>query len=158
MTEKVQSSMLSNFTKYIKDVLAGSKKSWSVKLLSCISFVCVCVCVNFMVWILNFWTRYNWGPVLCLVAQSCPTLSDPMDCTPPASSVHGVLQARIQEGLPCPPPGDLPNPGVELRSPAFQADSLPTVPPGKPKNYGVGSLSLLQGIDQGIELGNWDPR
>ena len=44
MTEKVQSSMLSNFTKYIKDVLAGSKKSWSVKLLSCISFVCVCVC------------------------------------------------------------------------------------------------------------------
>ena len=92
--------------------------------------------------------------MLCLVAQSCPTLSDPMDCTPPASSVHGVLQARIQEGLPCPPPGDLPNPGVELRSPALQTDSLPTVPPGKPKNYGVGSLSLLQGIDQGIELGN----
>ena len=41
---------------------------------------------------------------------------------------------------------DLPNPGIELRSPALQADSLPSEPPGKPKNTGVGSLSLLQGI------------
>ena len=49
-------------------------------------------------------------------------------------------------GLPCPPPGDLPNPGIEPRSPALQADSLPSEPPGKPKNTGVGSLSLLQGI------------
>ena len=32
--------MLSNFTKYIKDILAGSKKSWLVKLLNCISFFC----------------------------------------------------------------------------------------------------------------------
>ena len=42
--------------------------------------------------------------------------------------------------------GNLPNPGVELRSPALQADSLPSEPPGKPKNTGEGSLSLLQGI------------
>ena len=35
--------------------------------------------------------------VLCLVAQSCPTLCDPMDCTPPGSSVHGILQVRILE-------------------------------------------------------------
>ena len=48
-------------------------------------------------------------------------------------------------GLPCPPPGDLPNPGIEPRSPELQADSLPPEPPGKPKNTGVGSLSLLQG-------------
>ena len=34
-------------------------------------------------------------------------------------------------GLPCPPPGDLPNPGIELRSPALQEDSLPSEPPGK---------------------------
>ena len=33
------------------------------------------------------------------VAQSCPTLCDPMDCSPPASSVHGILQARILEGV-----------------------------------------------------------
>ena len=70
---------------------------------------------------------------------------------------HGLQPARLlcpwgfsrQEywsGLPCPPPGDLPNPGIEPRSPALQADSLPSEPPGKPKNIGVGSLSLLQGI------------
>ena len=49
-------------------------------------------------------------------------------------------------GEPFPSPGDLPNPGIEPRSPALQADSLPTEPPGKPQNPGVGSLSLLQGI------------
>ena len=43
-------------------------------------------------------------------------------------------------------PGDLPNPGIEPRSPAFQADSLPAEQLGKPKNTGVGSLSLLQHI------------
>ena len=43
-------------------------------------------------------------------------------------------------GLPCPLPGDLPNPGTEPRSPALQADSLPAEPQGKPKNTGVGSL------------------
>ena len=34
---------------------------------------------------------------MCLVAQSCPTLFDPLDCSPPGSSVHGMLQARILE-------------------------------------------------------------
>ena len=47
---------------------------------------------------------------------------------------------------PFPSAGDLPNPGMEPRSPASQADSSPTEPQGKPKNTGVGSLSLLQGI------------
>ena len=44
--------------------------------------------------------------------------------------------------MPCPPPGDLPNPGIEPRSPAFQMDSLPSEPPGKPKNNGVGRRSF----------------
>ena len=44
------------------------------------------------------------------------------------------------------PSGDLPNPGIKPRSPALQADSLPAEPPGKPKNTGVDSLSLLQWI------------
>ena len=47
---------------------------------------------------------------------------------------------------PFPSPGDFPNPGIKPRSPALQADSLPAEPPGKPKNTGVGSLSLLQWI------------
>ena len=49
-------------------------------------------------------------------------------------------------GLPCPLPGDLPNPGIKPRSPTLQVDSLPSKPPGKPQNTGVGSLSLLKGI------------
>ena len=47
-----------------------------------------------------------------------------------------------------PSQGDLSNPGIELRSPAFQVDSLPAEPQGNPKNSGVGRLSLLQGIFQ----------
>ena len=55
-------------------------------------------------------------------------------------------------GLPCPPPMDLPNPGIESRSPALQADSFLSEPQGKPKNTGVGTLSLLQGIFPTREL------
>ena len=47
----------------------------------------------------------------------------------------GILQARIRSGLPCPPPGDLPNPGIKPRSPSLQADSLPSEPAGKPIYY-----------------------
>ena len=67
-----------------------------------------------------------------LVVQLCLILSDLMDCSPPGSSVHGILQARILEWLPFPSPGDLPNPGIKPRSPALQADSLPFESPGKP--------------------------
>ena len=49
-------------------------------------------------------------------------------------------------GLLFPSPGDLPNPEIEPRSPTLRADSLLSEPPGKPKNTGVGSLSLFQGI------------
>ena len=45
-----------------------------------------------------------------------------------------------------PSPGDLPNPGIEPKSPKLQVDSLLSEPPGKPKNTGVGSLSLLKQI------------
>ena len=55
-------------------------------------------------------------------------------------------------GLPCPPPGNLPNPGIEARSPTLQADSLPAELPGKPKNTGVGSLPVLQRIFPTQEL------
>ena len=68
--------------------------------------------------------------------------------------VHGILQARILE-WPFPSPEDLPNAGTEPRSPTLQADSLPTEPPGKPKNTGVGSLSILQWIFPTQES-NWD--
>ena len=77
--------------------------------------------------------------ILVKVAQSCPALCGPMDYT-----VYGILQARILENFPS--PRDLPNPGIEPRSPTLQVDSLPAEPQGKPKNTGVGSLSRLQRI------------
>ena len=58
----------------------------------------------------------------------------------------GFFRQEYWRGLPWPPPGDLPNPGIEQRSPTSQADSLPSEPPGKPKNTGEGNPFLLQGI------------
>ena len=55
-------------------------------------------------------------------------------------------------GEPFPSPGDLPSPGMEPRSSTLQVDSLPAEPQGKPKNTGVGSLSLLQWIIPTQEL------
>ena len=52
-----------------------------------------------------------------LVAKSCPTLCDPMDCSPPASSVHGISQEGILEWV----ARDTSNPGIELTSHAWQA-------------------------------------
>ena len=91
-----------------------------------------------------------------LVAQSCLTLQ--------SHGLHGTHQVPLpmefsrQEycsGLPFPSPGDLPNPGLEPKSPALQADSFSPETPGKPKqslwnspgkNIGVGIHSLLQQI------------
>ena len=58
----------------------------------------------------------------------------------------GILEARILEWVAVLASKDLPNPGIEPRSPALQADSLLSELPWKPKNAGVGSLSRLQGI------------
>ena len=56
--------------------------------------------------------------------QTCPTLCNPMDHISPGSIVHGILQVEYWSGLPFPPPGDLPNRGIEptsLMSPALAA-------------------------------------
>ena len=70
---------------------------------------------------------------LCvLVAQSCPTLCNPMDWGPPGSSVHGIFQARKLEWVAILFfQGIFPTQGIELGSPTLQADSLPSEPPGK---------------------------
>ena len=58
----------------------------------------------------------------------------------------GLSRQEYWSGLPRPPSGDLLDPGIEPRSPALQADSLPAESQRKVKNTGVGSLSLLQQI------------
>ena len=129
-----------------------------------------------LVW---FWTGLTWLQGKSL--QLCLTLCDPVDSSPPDSSLIGFSMQEHWSGLPFPPPRDLPypgikymsllspvlagrffttstswkpcppsgnlsNPGIKTRSPALQADSLLTEPPGKPKNTGLGRLSLLQRI------------
>ena len=71
--------------------------------------------------------------VLCLVAQSCLTLCDPMDCSLPDSSVHGDSPGKNTEWVTMPSFRDLSNPGIEPRSPELQVDSLPSAPPPKKK-------------------------
>ena len=74
--------------------------------------------VNFDKWVDSLMGAGNMsGKVKVKVVQSCLTLCDPMDCI-----VHGILQARRLEWVAFPSPGDLPNPGIEARSPTMQVD------------------------------------
>ena len=63
-------------------------------------------------------TLEGWNPGL--------TLCDPMECSPPCSSVHGILQARILEWVAIPFSRDLPDLGIDPGSAASQADSSPS--------------------------------
>ena len=62
-----------------------------------------------------------------VVFNSC----DPMDCSPPGFSVHGILQERILQWIAISFSRESSHPGIEPGSPALQADSLPPEPPGK---------------------------
>ena len=70
--------------------------------------------------------------VISSVTESCLTLCDPIDCACQAPLSMRFPRQEYWSGLPCPPPGDLPNPGMEPRSLALQVDSLPSELPGKP--------------------------
>ena len=113
----------------------------------------ICACIMSIVSKLQCFFIFNfcslWGlsssVCVCLVAQSCPTLCDPMDCSLPGSSVHGDSPGK-NTGVGCHVllQGILPawgsNPGL-----SHCRDSLLSEPPGKPKKTRVGSQSLLQG-------------
>ena len=70
-----------------------------------------------------------WEYVCVKSLQLCPTLCDPMDCSLPGSSVHGILQARILKWAAIPFSRAFPDPGIEPGSPALQTDSLSSEPP-----------------------------
>ena len=84
--------------------------------------------------------------------QSCPTFCNSKDCNPPASYAHGIVLERIRGGLPCPPPGNIPDLGVRnIPDPRllcllyWQAGSLPLAPPRKSLQLVVVQLlSLVQ--------------
>ena len=72
--------------------------------------------------------RHTGRSTLCCV-QSCPAL---WTVARPATLSMELSRQEYWSGLPCPPPGDLPNPVIEPRSPTLQVNSLPSEPPGKP--------------------------
>ena len=122
------------------------KRMWCVRARVC---VCVCACTRTLCrWtedrIKRMWCVYAhaWAHAhVRLVSKSCLTLCNPADCSPPGCSVHGNSPGKnTGVGFHA-----LSKPGIEPRSPALQGDSSLTEPPGKPKNTGVGGLSLLQG-------------
>ena len=71
------------------------------------------------------WPRWYLGGFFCVACmcanllQLCPTLCYTTDCSPPGSSVHGILTQEYWSGLPRPPPGDLPEPGITSRGPPW---------------------------------------
>ena len=83
--------------------------------------------------------------VKVLSDQSYPTLHNPLDCSPPGSSVHGIFQARILEWVAIPLSRGSSPPGIEPESPALQVDSLGSRPQEKPSpqtNYLISSYGL----------------
>src|SRR5574337_374883 len=82
---------------------------------------------------------------------NCLVMSDsaiPWTAALQAFLFMGFSRQEYWSGLSCPPPEDLPNPGIEPRFLAMHGDSLPIEPTGKPQNIGVGSLSLLRGTSR----------
>jgi len=94
---------------------------------------------------------YRWARVTWKDAESETESSSVVSDSLQPHGLYGlyspwILQARILKWVSFPSPADLPDPGIEPRSPTLQADSLPAETQGKPKNTGLGSLSLLQQI------------
>ena len=85
--------------------------------------------------VISFFLWLNSSPACmpaCSVAKLCLTLCDPVDCSPPGSSVHGILQARILEWVAISFSRNLPNSGIEPLSPALAGRFFTTEPPEKP--------------------------
>ena len=75
--------------------------------------------------------RYRYTSICCCVVTKSNSFCDPIDCSTPGFSVHGITQEKNWSGLPFLSPGDLPNLGIEPGSPALLADSLLTELPVK---------------------------
>ena len=92
---------------------------------------------------------------MCAHAQSCPTLCDPMDSSPPASLSMGFSRQEYRRGLPFLSPGDLPNPGVEptsLACLALPGGFFTTVSPGKPSILNKSQQILCSQEAEGREI------
>ena len=98
-------------------------------------------------------TVFTWQCV-CSVAHSCPTLCSPVDCSPQDPLSVEFFRQGNWNALPFPPPGDLPNPGIEPRSPAsptLAGGFFSAEPPGKQV---ITPLGYPKGLD--LESGTWE--
>ena len=86
-------------------------------------------------WVRKLWYMYTMEYCCCLVTKSCLTLCDPMDCSPPGFSVHGISQARILEwvAMPSSRASSQPRDQTQVSCPA--GGVFATEPPGKPTVY-----------------------
>ena len=73
---------------------------------------------------------------------------DPMDYSPPGFSIKGIFQERILNGVPFPPPRDLPDPGIKPESPAFAGGFFTTEPPGKPPSKFLGRHKFCESCSE----------
>ena len=122
----------------IKQVMVGTLSAWSIlnyqlRMWIFYSYAFLFFFSKFtksLPWFLSFISicKCSLCAVLCLVTQSCLTLWTPWTvvCQSPLSM--GFPKQEYWHGLPCPSPGDLPNPGLEPRCLTLQADSLATEP------------------------------
>ena len=74
---------------------------------------------------------------------------------PQAPLSMGFSRQEYWSGLPCPPSGDLPNPGIEPRSPTLQADSLPSEPPGKARISRTEQRMVAESSEVGCDVGKF---
>ena len=81
----------------------------------------------------KFWPSYSLWLLGWWITKLCLAICDPVDCSTPGSSVHGISQAEYWSRLPFPSPGDLSNPGTEAMILALAGIFLTTKPPGSPK-------------------------
>ena len=91
-------------------------------------------------WVLNIFQILDLYYTCAQLLQSCLTLCNPVNCSPPGSSVHGILQQEYWGGLPRPTPGDLPDPRIKplsLMSSALAGGSLLPASPGKPSPHHI---------------------
>ena len=94
------------------------------------------------------------SPCVCVQSlQLCPTLCSSMECSPPGSYVHGFSRPEHWSGLSFPSLGDLLIQGTKPASPALQADSLPTEPPGKAMCWEM-ETQMVPGAPGGFERGH----
>ena len=133
-----------HFTKSYHKITAPAPCPVCFSILEALKPVCVTE-ADGVGWVLGTWVSGrpsvlltavpSWAPAAVHMACAMWHVADslrPHGLYPAGSSVHGALQARIRSGLPCPPPGDLPDPGIKATSPALAGGCFTTEPPGKP--------------------------